>query len=284
MPINVSPEAQANFGLLERHDYPGRGLFQGINPSGRHFVQGFFLTGRSESSQTRVAVMEMTPGTGNTQIRIKESADAAQDADMSNRRYVAMRVVEGQLGDAHIVSNGVQTDTIATTLGYNRGFDDALQLQNYEDDNEHTPRISGLIDLRDGSRLPKGFLSIVTRKSDNELTPEELSRRLAAPEEPGNGNIFSNRLLFPQNLGAETAGTGLLLHTYSDEYTNDSPKGVPIPSFDGAPRLIPIGETLDEIAETYWNALPEDKRVALIVQATDQAGETTYKIINTRPE
>jgi IMP cyclohydrolase len=285
MPSQISPEARANFELLARHDYPGRGLFQGINDSGRLAVQGFFITGRSEPSQTRVAVEETSTLTHMNQIRIRESADADANADMSNRRYVAMATVDGYLGNSYIVSNGVQTDTIADAIAESTGFAAALQLQDYEDDNEHTPRISGLIDLTAGVKYPQGLLSLVTRKSDAELTPEELARRQATPESAENGNIFSERLLFPQNLDPLTAGTGLLLHTYSDDYTDDAPRSNPVPSFEGSPRLIPIGETLDEIAQTYWGILPPEKRVSIIVRGISFAtGEDMYEIINTRPE
>ena len=51
--------------------------------------------------------------------------------------------------------------------------------------------------------------------------------------------------------------------------------GDPLPSFQGEPILLPLTGNVDDIANTYWEALNEDNRVSLMVREGDYV-----KIIN----
>jgi hypothetical protein len=129
--------ANANLEALRKNSYPGRGIVIGLTPDGRHFVQVYWIMGRSENSRNRVFVRE------GEAVRTAPF-DAAKVKDPSLIIYNVARVC----GRAHIVTNGDQTDTIHDSLKQGQTFEQALYTRTYEPDApNYTPRISGIVDL-----------------------------------------------------------------------------------------------------------------------------------------
>ena len=121
---------------LKNATYPGRGIVIGQTPDGTCMVQIYWIMGRSPSSRNRVFVREGDAVKTDT-------VDKSQDVDPLTL-YYPIKV----LGDAHIVTNGDQTDTIVHTLQNGGSFESALKTRTYEPDAPNfTPRISGLTDL-----------------------------------------------------------------------------------------------------------------------------------------
>ena len=116
--------------LLRNNSYPGRGIAVG---KGRAY---YFIMGRSENSRNRIFSL--------TEDGIQtEPFDPSKVTDPSLIIYHPVRT----MGDALVVTNGNQTDTIVE-MG---DFRTALATREYEpDDPNWTPRISAIIN-GDGS-------------------------------------------------------------------------------------------------------------------------------------
>ena len=133
---------------LAGNSYPGRGIVIGQSADGKQAVIAYFIMGRSENSRNRVFVEE---GAG---IRT-QAFDPAKLSDPSLVIYAPVRV----LGEATIVTNGDQTDTIYDFLKEGKTFEEALRTRTFEPDGpNYTPRISGIVERRQGS-LPTSCLS-----------------------------------------------------------------------------------------------------------------------------
>ena len=66
----------------------------------------------------------------------------------------------------------------------------------------------------------------------------------------------------------------MCLHTYQDN-------GDPLPPFEGEPYIVPLQNSILEIADTYYNALNPNYRISLVVKAIDVISESLdYHIIN----
>ena len=116
--------------FLRENPYPGRGILVG---KGRVY---YFIMGRSANSRNRVFVK--------TEDGIRtEAYDSALLTDPSLIIYHPVR----RMGDALVVTNGDQTDTICQYGDFRKG----LMTRKYEPDEPNwTPRISALIN-DDGS-------------------------------------------------------------------------------------------------------------------------------------
>ena len=67
---------------------------------------------------------------------------------------------------------------------------------------------------------------------------------------------------------------GHFLHTYRCD-------GNPIPSFEGEPERVAVGNDLDAFAEEVWDSLNEANKISLYVRFTNlQGGAVREKIIN----
>lgn len=142
--------AAANLQRLRENRYPGRGIILGLDAKEAHYLQVYWIMGRSENSRNRVFVRE--------QESVRTAPlDATKVADASLIIYTALRTV----GAAHIVTNGDQTDTITEHLRDGSSFEAALRTRRHEPDPPNfTPRISGLIDL--SGAPPRLVLSKIT--------------------------------------------------------------------------------------------------------------------------
>lgn len=232
--------AKANFeSHLERNPYPGRGLVVGRSSEDDAWLFVYFIMGRSTHSRNRRFVVE-----GST-LRT-EPVDLSLVDDPSLIIYEAM--LDGD--STYLVTNGDQTRTVHDALAAGGSFDSALATREREPDApNYTPRISALLDLRDGQ--PSFALSILKA---NSLDPSLTDRTTFRPAPP-------------------PAGLGWLLTTYAGD-------GSPLPSFSGDPLAVPCAGSPAEILETYWKALDGDNRISLAVKHIADSGEATLTIKN----
>ena len=229
------------FELLKNNTYPGRGIVLGKSADGKYAVIAYFIMGRSENSRNRVFVTE---GDG---IRT-EAFDPSRMKDPSLIIYAPVRVPDKE---RTIVTNGDQTDTIYDALKDGRSFESALRTREFEPDGpNYTPRISGLVTVRDGDVCYQ--LSIL--KSNH-------------------GNAEQCRRYFFDYTPA-AAGEGHFLSTYEHD-------GDPLPSFSGEPHLVAIPDDMEAFTDELWNSLNIDNKVSLFVRFIDlQSGETRTAIRN----
>ncbi len=225
---------------LKENAYPGRGIVIGRSEDGKHAVTAYFIMGRSVNSRNRIFVRD---GEG---IRT-EAFDPSKLSDPSLIIYAPVRV----LGNSTIVTNGDQTDTVYDLMAEGKTFEEALRTREFEpDDPNYTPRISGIMNVKDGSY---DFMMSILKSDDGD--PEYCIR---------------NTFAYP----GCPAGEGRFIHTYVAD-------GSPLPSFEGEPEKVDIKGGIDEFAELVWNSLNEDNRVSLFVRFIDiETGKYDTRIIN----
>lgn len=175
---------------------------------------------------------------------------AAQPHQVEDPSLILYNAMEEGAG-FFVVSNGKQTDEIAQGLQQGKSFEESLFPQAHEPDAPHfTPRISACLDLR--PQQEKAMLSCIKASPFN---PEHSEHR-----------FFHYQAIPP--------GYGYALTTYQGD-------GHPLPSFEGAPFLVPLAGTSTQIAETYWNALNEDNKISLAVKTIEpQTNASTCVLIN----
>ncbi|MDR0905029.1 MAG: IMP cyclohydrolase [Oscillospiraceae bacterium] len=228
--------------ILAGNAYPGRGIILGRSEDNGRAVAVYFIMGRSENSRNRIFTK--------TEDGIKtEAFDASKLTDPSLVIYHPVR----QFGDALIVTNGDQTDTICEHLTSGKKFHGAMMSRVFEPDPPiFTPRISGI--LRGNGAVT---LAIVKNIGGDAEVPAHQFFEYSQPQ----------------------AGKGHLIHTYSGAARPDGS----LESFVGEPRAVKINvaDGLETYANEVWNALDAANRVALyareIVVAT---GEYREIIIN----
>lgn len=151
-------------------------------------------------------------------------------------------------GGGIIVTNGDQTTTIANYLTAGKTFEDALNTRTFEPDSPNfTPRISGFA-------TGEGYkLSVLKAQNGNAKIP--------------------NRFYY--NFGAYNRGHGHFIHTYSGFDGNR------LTSFNGEPVHIKLCGNLEELAESVWNSLNAENKIALYVGfANIQNGENKILLYN----
>ncbi len=227
------------FQLLRGNPYPGRGILLGRTADNRALI-AYVIMGRSENSRNRV-FSEMDGGI------ITEAFEPSQMTDPTLVIYAPVRVFDAE---TTIVSNGDQTDTVFDALSAGRTFGDALRTCTFEPDPPNfTPRISGLLTVKDGGMAY--WLSILKAG----VNQSALRCFYDFPEpQPGEGHFIST-------------------------YVTD---GSPLPSFRGEPVPIALGaEPLDVFTRVLWNALDAQNRVSLFARSIDLlTGETQTRIVN----
>lgn len=246
---------EANMEALADNPYPGRGIVLGVSEGGEQAVQAYWVMGRSDNSRNRI--LAEVDGVVRT-----EAFDPSKVEDPSLIIYNALVTARLYHG-SHIVSNGDQTDTVherlmdASSKGdrdVHDSFRSALFGRVFEPDPPNfTPRITGMIFPGNNTY----DYSIIRR---NPVTEQ-------AEHTFGGGK-----------LGDIPEGAGICFHTYE----TDSPsKSEPIPSFEGGPYAVPVGETADDFADSLWGVLNEENRVALAVKTIDLfSGEIAIKLVN----
>ena len=171
--------------FLKETSYPGRGIVIG---SDRAY---YFIMGRSENSRNRVFVP--------TEDGIRtEAHDPAKLTDPSLIIYHPVRT----MGDALVITNGDQTDTICRCGDFRRG----LMTRSYEPDEPNwTPRISAI------------------RYGDGAMELSSLKRC--------QGRCLREFFCYE---GCD-AGRGFFISTYQGD-------GSPLPTFAGEPKEVELPE------------------------------------------
>ena len=200
--------------LLQGNPYPGRGIVVGNN---RVY---YFIMGRSVNSRNRV-FKETEDG-----IRT-EAFDASQMVDPSLIIYHPVR----QMGDALVVTNGDQTDTIVEMGDFRAG----CMAREYEPDAPNfTPRISAIIYPDQSFEI-----SILKHAADSFDGSDHCVREFFAYE------------------GCDE-GTGYFISTYQSD-------GNPLPTFAGEPIRVSMPEP-----EAVWAALNADNKVSLYTKVGNE--------------
>jgi hypothetical protein len=175
-----------------------------------------------------------------------EPFDAAKVEDPSLIIYAAVR----QYGSCLIVTNGNQTDTIYDGLVAGKSFSESLESRCFEPDAPNfTPRISGMLTLC--AKRPRYEMSIL--KSIDAAGSDCARYTFAYPAKPGLGHF---------------------LHTYVCD-------GSPIPTFQGEPERVCLGNDIDAFTRELWENLDADNKISLYVRFTDlNTKEVSERLIN----
>lgn len=152
-----------------------------------------------------------------------------------------------RVGRSLIVTNGDQTDTILEYLERGQTLEQALRSREFEPDSPNwTPRISGLLS-------PDGGYKLSILKSADEKGSACLRQFFEYPGQPGLGHF---------------------IHTYVQD-------GSPLPTFEGEPERVEIGQDMEYFARQVWESLNEENKISLFVQYTSlETGEACQLIFN----
>ena len=175
-----------------------------------------------------------------------EPFDPSLVEDPSLIIYAAIRRHENKL----VVTNGDQTDTVWEFLKKGGSFEEALETREFEPDAPNlTPRISGMLTFGKGDFTYK--MSI-----------------LKSADAKGSA---CNRYTYSY---APLSGVGHFIHTYVTD-------GNPIPTFQGEPERIAIGNDIDAFTAELWENLNDENKIALTVRFIDLAtGKEEKRLIN----
>lgn len=223
--------------------------------AGNSYVGRGIIIGKSEDGKKAVSAYFIMGRSANSRNRVftekdgavfTEPFDVTKVEDPSLIIYAAIRRFENKL----IVTNGDQTDTIYEGLKNGKDFAEALRTREFEPDAPNfTPRISGMLTFADGDFTYK--MSIL-KSADKE-----------------GGACSRYTFDYPS-----VAGLGHFIHTYVCD-------GNPIPTFQGEPERVAIGNDIDAFCETLWNALDADNKISLYVRYTDlETGAEENRMIN----
>ena len=230
------------FKYLSKLEYPGRGIILGKSDDGKNVVFAYFIMGRSVNSRNRIFDVY------GDDIRTK-AFDESLLNDPSLIIYSPVKV----FGDNVIVTNGDQTDTIYEYLKTGKSFEDALYTRTFEPDAPNfTPRISGLIELKD--RLKLKFSILKSDEGDENQT-----------------------LRFFYNYDNPKPGEGFLIHTYKENSD-------PLKSFEGEPKKIQISGDIDEFSEKLWNSLDSENKISLAVRYINLENGEYIQVIKNKLE
>ena len=176
-----------------------------------------------------------------------EAFDPSKLVDPSLIIYAPVRV----LGNKTIVTNGDQTDTIYDGMDHQLTFEQSLRSREYEPDAPNlTPRISGIMHVE--NQKYNYALSILKSNNGRE----------------GSHNRYTFAYENP------IAGEGHFIHTYE---RNENP----LPSFEGEPTWVAIGNDIDSFTNEIWEALNEENKVSLFVRFIDiETGKYETRIVN----
>ncbi len=225
--------------LLSENTYPGRGIVIGKSADGKNAMIAYFIMGRSENSRNRV----FESFEGGMRTKAFDESKLSDPSLIIYNPYLALPGID-------IITNGDQTNTIYDFVKDGKTFEDSLRTREFEPDEPNfTPRISGIINYKDGDFSYK--LSIL--KSAN-----------------GNPEVC-NRFFYDYS---PRKGIGHFIHTYKCD-------GNPIPSFYGEPEEVSLPNTAEELADLVWENLNEDNKVSLFVRCVSlSTGEAKDIIIN----
>lgn len=214
------------------------------------------VLGKSEDGRYAVAAYFIMGRSVNSRNRIfveegegirTQAFDPAKLSDPSLVIYAPVRV----LGNKTIVTNGDQTDTIYEGMDRQLTFEQSLRSREFEPDGpNYTPRISGIMHVEGGK-----YNYAMSILKSNHGDPSSCNRFTYAYDNP-------------------KAGEGRFIHTYMHD-------GSPLPSFEGEPKLVGIGNDIDAVTKMIWESLNEENKVSLFVRYIDIAsGKYETRIVN----
>ena len=214
------------------------------------------VIGRSEDGKYAVTAYFIMGRSSNSRNRVfvtegegirTQAFDPSKLEDPSLIIYAPVRV----LGNDTIVTNGDQTDTIYDGLQKGLTFEQSLRSREFEPDGpNYTPRISGLMHVENGTY--DYALSIL---KSNHGDPSSCQRFTYTYENP-------------------KAGEGHFIHTYQHD-------GNPLPSYEGEPTPVEIGNDIDEFTQLVWTNLNAENKVSLFVRFIEIAtGKNETRILN----
>ena len=229
---------------------PISALLRGNTYPGRGIVLG--LTEDGKKAVAAYFIMGRSANSRNRVFALKNGAlytepfDASKVEDPSLIIYAALR----QFGNRLIVTNGDQTDTVYEGLQEGKRFSEALEARCFEPDAPNfTPRISGLFTLDAAS--PRYEMSIL--KSVDALGSDCARYTFSCPARPGLGHF---------------------IHTYVRD-------GSPLPTFQGEPERVRIGNDPEAFARELWESLDGDNRISLYVRFTElESGRYEDRLVN----
>ena len=222
---------------------------------GNSYVGRGIVLGLSEDGEKAVAAYFIMGRSANSRNRIftvkqgevfTEPFDAAKVEDPSLIIYAALRQFENRL----IVTNGNQTDTIYDGLAAGKSFSEALESRCFEPDRPNfTPRISGAFTL--DAEKPRYEMSIL--KSVDAEGSDCARYTFSYPAKPGLGHF---------------------IHTYVCD-------GSPIPTFQGEPERVCVGNDIDAFTTELWENLDADNKISLYVRTVElRTGRMEERLIN----
>ena len=233
---------ETNLDALRNSRYPGRGIVIGRTPDARHFVQVYWIMGRSAGQ----------PEPGLRQPKARRSGPGHSTSQRAGEPEPRSSIVPSE---SWVPGTSCPTATIRTPFAtrYSDGgsFESALNTRTFEPDPPiFTPRIAGIVDLDDsGAAYRIGIL-----------------KALAGNGESASRQYFSYETAIP--------GIGHCITTYTDD-------GDPPPAFSGEPYAVELHDGIETTRDFYWNLLDEANRVSLLVKYIDVAsGDTNLRIVN----
>ncbi len=222
---------------------------------GNPYVGRGIVIGKSEDGKKAVSAYFIMGRSANSRNRVfvkrdgalfTEPFDASKVEDPSLIIYAALREYENKL----IVTNGDQTDTIWNGLKAGKGFSCSLKSREFEPDAPNlTPRISGMIEFEN----------------------KDFSYKMSILKSADAEGTACNRYTFDYSA---LPGLGHFIHTYVTD-------GNPIPTFQGEPERVKIGNCINCFTDKLWNALDDNNKISLYVRYTDlETGKVEEKLIN----
>ncbi len=172
--------------------------------------------------------------------------DISKLEDPSLIIYAPLRSIENHI----IVTNGDQTDTVYDFVAQGKTFSQALETREFEPDRPNfTPRISAMLTM-----------------CDNDFT-YQMSILKSADEEGSACNRFTYNY-------APINGIGHFLHTYACN-------GNPLPTFEGEPERITLGNDIDALANEIWFHLNSENKISLYVRFINlKTGKVENRLFN----
>ena len=222
---------------------------------GNSYVGRGIVLGKSEDGKSAVSAYFIMGRSANSRNRIftvkdgevfTEPFDASKVEDPSLIIYAALRSYQNHL----IVTNGDQTDTIYEGLQKGKCIRGSLKSRCFEPDAPNfTPRISGDIEFGEGDFC---YHMSILKSIDAE-----------------GSDCARYTFDYPAK-----AGLGHFIHTYVCD-------GSPIPTFQGEPERVAVGNNIDEITAEIWDSLNADNKISLYVRAVSlKTGETESRLVN----